>query len=828
MTNISGRSTSGCGVVFLALDERVNRQVALKIPRSEALFYPDILQRFRREAEAMARLTHPHIVHLFEAGESNAVVYIASEYCPGTNLAEWLQSFGAAPSKHAAMILAELAEALAFVHQHGILHRDLKPRNILLTRPQTDDTAGPTALLADLRAYVPKVNDFGLAKLLEHQGDETGTGATIGTASYMAPEQASGRRNELSCTTDVYGLGAILYELLAGKPPFRGANNADTLLKITNDDPIPPSRLHTGLDKDLEAICLKCLEKEPTRRYASAADLAGDLHRFLDGQPTLARRLGWLGRAVRWCRRKPLIAALIAAVSGLLATVAMIAILAFIRINAALKETTDALRSADEQAASAKRNLERARESVDTYFTQVSESEDLKAPALETLRKQLLLKAEQFYAQLAEETGSDSQTRFELARAMLRLAAITNQIESTTVAIRHSEQALALFHELVGEQPANAKYQTWLARSHRQLGYLYGTIGRTKEAETQFGCDQRILERLVQDYPQSTEYKHLLAQGGAHWVDLYRGRSMSFSKDNTHIETRMRRAVEIYRELTQADPNNLELRRESALSYAALARWYTAALSSEERREEIERLLGDALVIHAQLQHDRGLLEDERDLAERYYQLGYFRYWLVRSQAPNLKVLQPDLAPAEKAFREAAVRYAKLSKEHPLVHEFLDKVCRSYGQLGTIHENRHNPVKATEMFRLALPGLEKLVLEHPQATYYLRDLAVTYRKLGDQLVSAGQNTERMAWYAKSLECLKRWHERDKEDKFALQFLVDLYWVQGKALLLESRLPDSISMWKRAERLPEAVNSPACWTASRLAQNRLEHAIQEEP
>jgi WD40 repeat protein/tRNA A-37 threonylcarbamoyl transferase component Bud32 len=302
------------GVVFLAEDPALRRRVALKVPRAELVALASIRRRFLREAEAASRLDHPNIAPVYEMGEEGPVLYIASAYCQGPTLADWLrQRTTPVPWGEAARLARVLAEAVAHAHGRGILHRDLKPGNILLQRGKdTTSTNGRGGRDPD---FVPRICDFGLAKLLDEVSHETSTGLAIGSPPYMAPEQAAGRTREQGPATDIYALGVILYELLTGRPPLRGETDLETLRLVSDQDPASPRSLRPGLPRDLETICLKCLEKRPERRYAGAADLAEDVGRFLDGRPIRARRPPAWERAWKCVRRRPVHAVLAAAVA---------------------------------------------------------------------------------------------------------------------------------------------------------------------------------------------------------------------------------------------------------------------------------------------------------------------------------------------------------------------------------------------------------------------------------------------------------------------------------------------------------------------------------
>ena len=268
----------GFGVVFLAIDSDLNRRVALKLPLAEALLNAEVRGRFVREAKAAATLDHSNLVPLYEAGEIDSICYLASAYCEGPTLGSWLREQPSAVSPDlAARLVAEMASAVQHCHERGVLHRDLKPSNIMIEQVGCGE-----------QSLKPRITDFGLARLMDRPGEETTISfAAMGSAPYMATEQAEGKK--VGADADIYSLGAILYALLCARPPHRGANELDTLRLVINTEPAPPRSWRSDVPRDLEAICLKCLEKDPSRRYASAQGLAEDLRRFLERLPTLAR-----------------------------------------------------------------------------------------------------------------------------------------------------------------------------------------------------------------------------------------------------------------------------------------------------------------------------------------------------------------------------------------------------------------------------------------------------------------------------------------------------------------------------------------------------------
>jgi serine/threonine protein kinase/WD40 repeat protein len=306
--------SGGQGIVFLAFDTDLRRQVALKVPKPEALISPDARRRFLREAHAAAGMSHPGIVTVHEIAEAFPACYLVSDYCPGGSLQQYLQQHSEPVSpRAAAQIVAELAAGVHYAHQHGVLHRDIKPSNVFLVERHEELAARADS--DPLLRYVPKLGDFGLARLSENDGELTASGAMLGTPAYMAPEQAGGRMNEVCPATDVYGLGTVLYELLSGRPTFRGVTEADTLRQVLFVEPEPPRQFRPRVPRDLEAVCLRALEKDPRRRYSSAAALADDLHRYLQGHPTLVRPLTPVGKLWRAACRRPAIATLAALLS---------------------------------------------------------------------------------------------------------------------------------------------------------------------------------------------------------------------------------------------------------------------------------------------------------------------------------------------------------------------------------------------------------------------------------------------------------------------------------------------------------------------------------
>jgi eukaryotic-like serine/threonine-protein kinase len=332
----------GMGVVFRAKHVKLNRTIALKMLLAGAYAAPEELARFRREAQAVAVLRHPNIVQVYDAGEITGRPFFTMEFVEGGTLARQMAA-NPFPPRRAAETVAVLASAVQFAHKSGFIHRDIKPVNILMT---------PDGM--------PKITDFGLVRSIEAGTEITQIGARVGTPTYMAPEQAAGNVNAIGPSVDIYALGALLYEMLTGKPPLEGKSPTETLHKVLSEDPPPLSGLNAKVPRDLETICLKCLQKDPARRYASAQDLCDDLHRFLDGKPVLARPIGVLERGFKWARRRPTIALLVAVLA--------------ISLTAAAVTGVVLWRQADERAAQAKVRQERACAALETAIQQAYEA----------------------------------------------------------------------------------------------------------------------------------------------------------------------------------------------------------------------------------------------------------------------------------------------------------------------------------------------------------------------------------------------------------------------------------------------------------------------
>jgi serine/threonine protein kinase len=318
---LSELSRGGMGVVYKAKHEKLKRLVALKMVSLSPQDDPRELARFQAEAEAVARLHHPNIVQIYEVGEQDGSPYLALEFVTGGTLRTRLDG-RSQPIRAAVQLVQQITRAMHAAHQRGIVHRDLKPANILLQPTPVGDNrhwASLSATEADQEYGVPKVADFGVAKWIDDFDAPANHGGLVGTPLYMAPEQAKGPGEEIGPAADIYSVGVILYEMLTGRPPFVSSSVAAVLSQVLSDPPVPPRQLRSELPRDLEAICLRCLEKDPRRRYPTALALADDLGSFLDGEPVRARHPGPAELAWNWSLKNPVPSTLLLTVTAVLA-----------------------------------------------------------------------------------------------------------------------------------------------------------------------------------------------------------------------------------------------------------------------------------------------------------------------------------------------------------------------------------------------------------------------------------------------------------------------------------------------------------------------------
>ena len=442
----------GMGVVYRARQIILNRPCVLKMILAGVHANAESFVRFLAEAEAVARLQHPNVVQIHHIGEADGLPFFELEYVDGGSLDRRLDG---TPwkARRAAELIESLARGVSEAHRLGIVHRDLKPANILMTAQG-----------------LPKIADFGLAKSLTNDSGLTRTDSIMGSPGYMSPEQAEGKTKDVGPLADVYALGAILYELLTGGPPFRGTTALEIIEQVKNAEPVPPSRLVPGLPRDIETIALKCLQKEPEKRYASTDAVAEDLRRFLVGEAIIARPVPFWVRSIKWARRRPAIAALGLTVFVLLAAMVGLGVLAYARIDGALRVAEVRRRAAEasqiealKQSKAAEAHFARARRAVDESFTTVSESRLLNVPGLRALRANLLASSMKFYGEFLEERRDDPSLKHDLLRTRLRVAEVLRDLGRTKEASESFEGAADGYEQALRDRPDDLDLKVGLA-----------------------------------------------------------------------------------------------------------------------------------------------------------------------------------------------------------------------------------------------------------------------------------------------------------------------------------------------------------------------------
>jgi tetratricopeptide (TPR) repeat protein/tRNA A-37 threonylcarbamoyl transferase component Bud32 len=790
----------GMGVVYKARQIKLNRVVALKMILAGNYAGPEELARFRREAEAVARLQHPHIVQIHEVGEADGRPFFSLEYVEGGSLADKLDGTPL-PPRQAAELVETLARAVQAAHERGVVHRDLKPANVLLTAEEQ-----------------PKVTDFGLAKRIDQEKGQVQSGAIVGTASYMPPEQAGGQPGAIGPATDVYALGSILYEVLTGRPPFQGATVWDTLEQVFTQEPVPPSRLQPKVPRDLETICLKCLHKAPAKRYASGLALAEDLRRFRVGEPILARPVGLLERTAKWARRKPAAAV---AVGLLLASIAGLALGLFI-VERERKRAEQAL------VQEAKRK-QQARDVLDAMTSELIDDLLAKQPKLTDPQRHFLRHALRAYEEFAADTGLAEDERAGVARAYGRAADIRQRLGQDREAAaayrtcldllqrlandfsgaagyqkdlgtnhlnlghllahlgQHAEAqkeyraAQGLFAPLAEQFPSEPAYLLGLAKCHNNLGIILRDLGRRGEAEKEYRAALAIQERLAGQFPDRSGYRNSLAL-----THMNRGLMLADLGRRDEAEQEYRAAVAIQERLTKESPDDPAYRLDLAKAHLNLGALFMGMKRFEDAAKEARA----------------ALLHWER-LVEQFPAVPSYRiamsYAYSNQGAALAELGRRD--EAEKALRAAHRLKQGIAEQFPKVPNYRRDLAMSHHNLGSFMVKLRRFADAEKEYAAAIRLKKKLCDEFPKVSEYAWTLGNSYKSLADLCRDHNRAEDARTWYGKAISTLQPLYEGQRLAA-ARRSLCAAHAGRAEVLTRLDHHADAMRDWKRAADLAE--------------------------
>jgi serine/threonine-protein kinase len=758
----------GMGIVYKARHIELNRLVALKIVLAGVYAGLEERTRFHLEAEAVAQFQHPNIVQIYQVGAHGGIPYFALEYVSGGSLDKKLAGHPLPPCQ-AARLTQTLARAIHAAHQRGIVHRDLKPANVLLT---ADGTL--------------KITDFGLAKRIDGKARQTKSNIIVGTPSYMAPEQAAGRTREIGPATDVYALGAILYEALTGRPPFHNEGTWDTITQVLNEEPLPPSRLQPKVPRDLETICLKCLKKDPDKRYRTAAELADDLQRFLDGRPVLARPIGALERSWKYVKRRPTVVALMA----------LAALAAFFLTNAVFKNTVIATiqeqhRIAEEQRLLAEKSFDQARRSVEELIDK-AEKGLAKKPRLKALRKELLETALKYYDQCVQDWGDNPKYQRDLARTYVRVAKTARAIGFRRRAKQAYEQAEEILKRMGDDRPDHQEFLIERAANLHEFGTYFRDTGSPREALATYDRSRAIWDRLNRMHPNSprvlrglaryhgyvgdvhlaagklreaeSEYqkshdlREELARGGEAEMEFQLARSHGNFGGLWRAHGNLNRGIEQYRQSARiqekllekcapdahAEPSVEDIREDLAYSYTSIGRLLAEKGDGPGALAEFDRARD---VLKELLKENPDHVDYRTALAACFQEAG----------AVHLELDQKKRAAAN--FLEAQKQFEELAVEDPDSTEIRSRRAVTARGLGKLRRLEGNPDGALELFQNARKEQEVLVGANPADLDLHSELGQTCHELGLLYAARGQAAEAKEWLKAAVRQQEQAHNR---------------------------------------------------------------------
>jgi serine/threonine-protein kinase len=714
----------GMGVVYRATHVALNRTVALKMILDGAHASPRQAGRFRTEAELVARLQHPNIVQIHEIGEHEGRPFLALEYVPGGTLDRALAGTPLQAARAAALV-ATLARAVEHAHARDVVHRDLKPANVLLT--------------ADGE---PKITDFGLAKLLAGDSQQSESGALLGTPSYMAPEQVEGKLAAIGPSTDIYALGAILYEAVTGRPPFRAESPMATMLQVRACDVLPPRRLSPNLPRDLETICLKSLAKEPRRRYGSAAAVADDLERYLQGRPILARPVPVWERLWLWTRRQRALAAGIAC--AVLAVVTLVGggivhNVQLSRLNNRLEASNSALLTT---RADAEQNARDAMAAITQLLVRVADERLAGIPEAEPVRHDLLNDAIKKLEPLQARHPTDPEIRHELGRAHLGIAAIHKVLGEFAQATSQAQVALAVLDPLLAEYPGDERLADTAAGAHLFLA---------EQLDAQEG-KEHFLRAVALWEPLATNQPAIRAKLAASYFSvahLKGGFGLAPATDYC------RRAITMLEDLARDDPalyNHDLARAVYNLGLAEATAGQTETALAHYRR---------CLRLWAEIPTNRRNDSDDEGVAACQNALGMLLQTLQNQAAKS---------EAETILRQAVATRRQLVNRHPRRLAHRAALARAWSNLGSFFWGERRFAEAETSYLEAVRSNEENVRDFPESRGMRVLLAHGHQNLADSRAKLNKVRESRQGFETALNLVDSLVQQAPHDFEVLQCL----------------------------------------------------------